>query len=285
VVLRKPLPTQQEAAGYREGCVEGSQRLAERYDAQLRLPEIGRAGQARLRRGRVLIVGVGGLGCPAAVYLAAAGVGTLGLIDSDAVELSNLHRQILYRTGDLGRRKVAAAAERLAGLNPDVAVKPFDQRLTAHNLSRIFPHFDFVIDGTDRVESKYLVNDGAVLHRLPFSHAGILGLQGQTMTVVPGQSACLRCLFPVPPAEGEVATCQEAGVLGALAGTLGLVQAAEALKHLLGTGALLTNRLLSYDASTGHWRAVALRRSRHCPLCGDTPTIRQVEAIQTTDWS
>ncbi|MFN8628014.1 MAG: HesA/MoeB/ThiF family protein [Candidatus Binatia bacterium] len=230
----------------------------------------------RLRRSRVLIVGLGGLGAPAASALAAAGVGTLGLVEFDAVEISNLHRQILYRTPDLGRPKVRVAAERLTAMFPDVSLWCFPERLSIRNLPEIFPQFDFVIDGTDRVASKYLVNDGAVLYGVPYSHAGIMGFLGQTMTVFPGRSACLRCLFPTPPADGEVPTCQEAGIIGALAGTIGLLQAGEALKYLLGTGDLLDDRLLMYDALATGWRTVRLSRNPRCPVCGDQPTIRQL---------
>lgn len=231
-----------------------------------------------LARGRVLIVGIGGLGAPSALRLAAAGVGTLGLIDGDTVDLSNLHRQVIYRTADIGELKVVAAAERLAALYPAVTVLRFAQRLTADNVAQIFRNFDFVIDATDGIASKYLVNDAAVLYRVPFSHAGVLAFQGQTMTVVPGQSACLRCLFPSPPPPADMPTCQEAGILGSVAGTFGIVQATEALKYLLGVGTLLTNRLLRYDALSARWHTVALARRRGCPLCGDQPTIHHLES-------
>ena len=233
----------------------------------------------RLARGRVLVVGVGGLGAPAALQLAAAGIGTLGLIDSDTVDLSNLHRQIIYRTADLGRPKVAAAAERLAASYPTVTVRRFAQRLTADNAANLFGDFDFVIDATDGIASKYLANDTAVLSHVPFSHAGVLGFQGQTLTVLPGRSACLRCLFPVPPTPDELPTCQEAGVIGSVAGTIGLLQATDALKYLLGVGELLTDRLLTYDAAAARWRTVVVRRRRDCPLCGDRPTIHAPMAV------
>jgi len=234
----------------------------------------------RLASGRVLIIGVGGLGTPAALQLAAAGIGTLGLVDSDTVDVSNLHRQILYRTADLGRSKVVAAAERLAAAYPSVAVRCFPQRLTADNAAHLFGDFDFVIDATDGSASKYLVNDAAVLSRVPFSHAGVLAFHGQTMTVLPGRSACLRCLFPTPPKPGELPTCQEAGIIGSVAGTIGLLQATEALKFLLGAGQLLTDRLLTYDAAAARWRTVVLRRRRDCPLCGDRPTIHTPAAAE-----
>jgi molybdopterin-synthase adenylyltransferase len=233
-----------------------------------------------LRCGRVLVVGVGGLGCPAALSLAAARVGVLGLIDCDAVDLSNLHRQIIYRTTDLGRRKVAVAAERIARRYSGVALQVFDQRLSADNVADIFRQFDFVIDGTDEMASKYLVNDGAVVHRIAFSHAGVLGFQGQTMTVLPGRSACVRCLFPLPPPTGDLPTCQEVGVIGAVAGSIGVVQATEAVKYLLGIDTLLTNRLLTYDALSARWRVVPLSRRGACPVCGDQPTIQHPQLVE-----
>jgi molybdopterin/thiamine biosynthesis adenylyltransferase len=239
--------------------------------------------QERVRRGRVLVVGVGGLGCPAALALAATGVGVLGLIDCDAVELSNLHRQIIFRTTDLGRRKVAVAAERIARQYSGVALQVFDQRLSAENLD-IFRRFDFVIDGTDQVASKYLVNDGAVLHRVAFSHAGVVGFQGQTMTVLPRSSACVRCLFPLPPPTGELPTCQEVGVVGAVAGSIGVIQATEAVKFLLGIGTLLTNRLLTYDALTARWRTVPLSRRSACPACGEQASIQHPGAVGHLDF-
>ncbi len=238
------------------------------------------AARQRLRAARVLIVGVGGLGAPAALHLAAAGVGTLGLIDGDAVDLSNLHRQVIYQTADVGRRKVTAAAQRLAALYPEVAVEIHDERLTADNLAGLFARFDFVIDGTDQIVSKYLVNDGAVLHGAAFSHAGVVGFQGQIMTVLPGRSACLRCVFPTPPPADEIPTCQESGVMGTLAGTIGVLQAAEALKFLLGAGGLLTDRLLTHDAFADRWRTIHLSRARDCPLCGDEPSIRRLETVR-----
>lgn len=236
--------------------------------------EVPEPVERQLASRRVLIVGVGGLGAPAALRLAAAGVGTLGLIDSDAVELSNLHRQIIYRTIDIGRPKVAAAAARLQAVYPRVNVEPMAQRLTADNVATIFGAFDFVIDATDGIDSKYLVNDAAVLCGVPFSHAGVLAFQGQLLTVVPRHSACLRCVFPMPPAPDEMPTCQEAGILGSVAGTIGTLQATEALKFLLGVGPYLTDRLLTYDALAARWRTIVLARRSNCPLCGEHPTIR-----------
>lgn len=244
-------------------------------------PERASETQERLRASRILIVGVGGLGAPAALYLAAAGVGTLGLMDFDAVEISNLHRQIIYRTADLGRPKAAVAADRLRAMHAQVAVECFQDRLSPATLPNIFPRYDFIIDGTDRIASKYLVNDGAVLCGVPFSHAGIMAFQGQTMTVVPRRTACFRCIFPAPPPEGDIPTCQEAGVIGALAGTFGVLQALEALKYVLGVGTLLTNTMFTYDALQWRWRSVSLARNRECPLCGEQPRIREIESIES----
>jgi adenylyltransferase/sulfurtransferase len=201
------------------------------------------------------------------LQLAALGVGTIGLIDGDAVELSNLHRQIIYRTADVGRAKVEVAAARLAAANPGVVLRTFAEHLTAGNLPRVFADFDFVVDATDRVEAKFLVNDGAVARGLPFSHAGVVGLQAQTFTVLPHKTACLRCLFPQPPPEEDMPTCQTAGVLGPLVGTIGTIQAAEAAKHLLRAGNLLADRLLTCDASTQRWRCIALARNPRCRTC------------------
>lgn len=233
----------------------------------------------RLRQGRVLIVGLGGLGSPCALALTRAGIGTLGLLDCDAVELSNLQRQILYRSDDIGRRKVIAAAERLTAIAPSVTLRIFDQRLGPANALDLFRDFDFVVDGTDGITSKYLINDAAVLAGVPFSHAGIVGFQGQAMTVLPRRSACLRCVFPEPPLEGDVPTCHGAGIIGALAGSMGLVQAIEATKYLLGAETVLANRLLTCDAETGRWRNITLPRNPGCPLCGERPVIHALELV------
>ena len=195
-----------------------------------------------VRNGKVLVVGVGGLGCPAALALARAGVGMIGLVDPDVVELSNLQRQILHATPDLGRPKVHSAREKLLRINPALSVVPYQERLGIENLSELFQHYDFIIDGTDGIATKFLINDGAVLMQKPFSYAGAVQFQGQTMTILPRKSTCLRCWFPVPPAEDEVPTCQESGVIGSLVGSMGVLQATEAVKYLSGEGELLTDR-------------------------------------------
>ncbi len=226
-----------------------------------------------VREGKVLVVGVGGLGSPAAFGLALAGVGTIGLVDSDSVELSNLQRQILHFTPDIGKPKVDSAREKIQQLNPSITVLTYNQRLHAGNLADVFAGYDFIIDGTDGVATKFLINDGAGLLNKPLSHAGIVQFHGQALTVLPHQTTCLRCLFPVPPHPDENPTCQEAGILGSLAGSLGSVQAAEAVKYLSGAGELLTDRLLTYDALALRWREVRVRPSPHCPLCGTPRTI------------
>lgn len=248
----------------------------ERYSRHILLSEVGGGGQERLLAGRVLLVGVGGLGSPAALYLAAAGVGTLGLVDADVVDLSNLQRQIAHATPDIGRLKVESAAEKLRALNPDVAVRTHPERLTAANARAILRDYDFILDGTDSFASKFLVADACHFARKPYSHAGILKFNGQTLTVIPGETACYRCVFVRPPPAGAVPTCSQAGVLGVLAGVVGAWQATEAIKFLLGAGDLLTNRLLVYDALKMRAREVRLRRNPHCPLCGDAPSITQL---------
>ncbi|HXG52344.1 MAG TPA: HesA/MoeB/ThiF family protein [candidate division Zixibacteria bacterium] len=241
----------------------------ERYSRQIMIPDLGGAAQIRLRRARVLVVGAGGLGSPAALYLAAAGIGGLGLVDSDRVELSNLQRQILHSTADIGRPKVESARERLRQLNPEVAVETYPLRLEADNAAEIFAGYDFIVDGSDNFATKFLVNDQAVALGKPFSHAGIVRLQGQTMTVIPGKSACYRCVFREPPPPAEIPGCQQAGILGAVAGTIGSIQAAEAIKVLAGIEeGLLTDRLLTFDARAMKFHAVEVRRDQSCSACG-----------------
>ena len=232
----------------------------------------------RLAAARVLVVGVGALGCPAALAVAAGGVGTLILVDPDRVELSNLHRQPLHRTDAIGRLKVDSAAAALRGEFPALRVETHPLRLDADNLPAFFGDADFVIDATDGAATKFLINDGAVRLGKPFSHAGILGFLGQTMTVRPGESACLRCLFPEPPSEAETVSCRDAGVIGALAGVVGTLQGGEALKHLTGRGEVLADRLLTIDALSGGWRQVRLARNPRCPVCATLHPDRRLDA-------
>lgn len=244
----------------------------ERYSRQIMVPEIGGKGQIRLRESRALIIGAGGLGSPAALYLAAAGIGALGIVDADAVELSNLQRQILHTTADLGRRKVESAQQKLQSLNPEVEIITYATRLTRDNAAAIAAGYNFIIDGSDNFTTKFIVNDVAIELGIPFSHAGIVRLQGQTMTVLPRRSACYRCFFKAPPPQEEILNCQQSGVLGAVAGTLGTIQATEAIKYLSGMEeGLLTDRLLTYDARTMKFHIVEISRDRHCAACGEMP--------------
>jgi molybdopterin/thiamine biosynthesis adenylyltransferase len=237
----------------------------ERYARQLSLPEIGSAGQERLATSRVLLVGVGGLGSAVGFYLAAAGIGTLGLADDDVVALSNLQRRTLYRTADVGRAKVDSAAERLRALNPDVALRPLQMRLTAANAGTLVGGYDIVVDAADNFATKFLIADACHAAGRPYSHAGIQRFTGQTMTVLPGRSACYRCVFGGPPPADTAAAPQ--GPLGVVPGVIGCIQATEVLKVLLGLGDLLTDRLLTYDALALRFRCVPLRRDPSCPLC------------------
>lgn len=254
----------------------------ERYSRQIMIPDIGGKGQIRLRQARVLIIGAGGLGSPAALYLGAAGVGTLGLVDPDQVELSNLQRQILHTTLDIMHQKVDSAKNKISNLNPDVEVVIYPVRLEEKNAAAIFSGYDFIIDGSDNFPTKFLVNDFAVDMKIAFSHAGIVRLQGQTMTVLPQKSACYRCLFKEPPPPEEILNCQQAGILGAVAGTIGSIQATEAIKYIAGfEEGLLTDRLLTYDAKSMTFRMVDIRRDVLCTACGSERTTRPSMPVST----
>lgn len=244
-----------------------------RYSRHILLPEVGGKGQQKISRSRILIVGAGGLGSPAALYLAAAGVGTLGLIDHDVVDLSNLQRQVIHHTPDIGRLKVLSAKEKIQALNPDVAVVMHEKSLMATNALEVIRGYDVVIDGVDNFPAKFLINDACYFAGRPLVHGGILRFEGRVTTIVPGQSACYRCVFRQPPPSGLVSSCQEAGVLGVLAGIIGTLQASEALKLILGIGRPLTDRLLDFDARNSAFREIAVRRNPHCALCGTAPTI------------
>ncbi len=251
-----------------------------RYSRQLILSEIGVAGQQRLLRSSALVIGAGGLGCPAALYLAAAGVGTVGIIDQEAVSLSNLHRQILHTSDDLGRPKALSAQRQLTARNPDVIVHALVDRLTAANALAILRPYDVVLDGSDNFATRYLVNDACVLLGKPLVHAGVVRLEGQLLTVLPRRSACLRCLFPEPPQPGAIPNCQEAGVMGTAAGILGTLMAHEALKLLAPLGTPLTDRLLVFDGAASRFREVALRRDPRCAVCGDAPTMHELVGLE-----
>jgi molybdopterin/thiamine biosynthesis adenylyltransferase len=246
-----------------------------RYSRHILLQDIGVEGQEKISNGKVLLVGTGGLGAAVAYYLAAAGVGLIGIIDGDTVDLSNLQRQIIHFTPDVGKAKVISAREKINCLNPDVQVVTYQTHLTAKNALDIIKDYDFVVDGTDNFPAKFLINDACVMAGKPFSHGGVLRFEGQTLTYVPG-TACYRCLFHSPPPPGAVPTCSQAGVLGAIAGMLGTIQAVEVLKYLTGTGELLSNKFLSFNAKTMEFKTVKTKRSEKCPVCGSNPTITQL---------
>lgn len=250
----------------------------ERYSRHIILSQVGGTGQKKILSSKVLIIGTGGLGSPAAMYLAAAGVGHIGLVDYDTVDLSNLQRQIIHQTCDVGRAKIESGRETINALNPDVQVHTYDEQVTAANISDIINDldYDFIIDGTDNFPAKFLINDACVLMRKPFSHAGIIRFQGQTITYVPGESPCYRCVFNEPPPKDAVPTCRQAGVLGVMGGVIGTIQATEALKYILGVGELLTGYLLTYDALTMTFRKIRVSHNRRCKICGEQPTITKL---------
>src|SRR5882672_9429071 len=244
----------------------------ERYSRHLLLPEIGAAGQEKLKQSKVLVVGAGGLGSPASLYLAAAGVGTLGIVDHDRVDLSNLQRQLLFATSDVGAGKAPTAQTRLRALNPDISVVAYELELRGDNALELLRPYDLVLDGSDRLATRYLVNDACVLLGKPLVSAAIHRFEGQAMSYVPGRGPCYRCLFP-ESAEGLVPNCAEAGVLGVLPGMLGALQATEAIKLVLGLGEALIGRLLTYDALAMQWREFRFARREDCAVCGTQPTI------------
>ena len=245
-----------------------------RYHRHMVLDEIGVVGQERLKRARVLVIGAGGLGSPAALYLAAAGVGTLGIVDCDRVELSNLQRQVLFDTSRISQLKTDAARERLESLNPQIAVIAHAVELRATNLREVLGGYDLMVDGTDRLSTRYLINDGCVILGKPLVAAAIHRFEGQAMTYVPGRGPCYRCLFPQAP-DDVVPNCAQAGVLGALPGVLGAIQATEAIKLILGIGDPLVGRLLTYDALEMRFHEFPFERRRDCAVCGDRPTITE----------
>jgi molybdopterin/thiamine biosynthesis adenylyltransferase/rhodanese-related sulfurtransferase len=254
----------------------------DRYSRHIKVPEVGEAGQVRLLESKVLLVGAGGLGCPAGLYLAAAGVGTLGVADFDVVDLSNLQRQVLHTNDAVGTPKTESAEKRIRALNPDVKVVRHDERLDSANISRILEPYDLVIDGCDNFSTKYLINDAAVLAGKTSVYGSIFRFEGQVSVFVPRQGPCYRCLFPEPTPSEMAPSCDEAGVLGVLPGVVGLIQATEAVKLLLGKGDPLRGRLLTYDALAMTFREYKVRRDPSCAVCGDQPTIREVADLE---WS
>ena len=251
--------------------LSGEQRL--RYSRHLLIPEVGVEGQAKLLASKVLVVGAGGLGSPALLYLAAAGVGTLGIVDFDVVDMSNLQRQIVHTTDRVCEPKVGSAATAIRGINPEVRVVPHEEMLGPDNVERIIAGYDVILDGTDTFETRYTLNDAAVRAGIPVVHASVFRFEGQLTAFVPGQGPCYRCLYPTPPPPELAPGCSVAGVLGVVPGTLGILQATEALKLLLGIGDPLVGRLLIYDALDGTFQELKLRRDPACPACGDGTSV------------
>ncbi len=248
-----------------------------RYSRHIILPEVGGKGQKKILSAKVFIVGAGGLGCPVGYYLAAAGVGTIGMIDNDTVELSNLQRQIAHSTKKLGVHKVDSAKETFESLNPDVKVIGIKDRISKDNILDLIKDYDIVVDGSDNFPTRYLVNDACVMLKKPLVSGAILRFEGQVTTILPGEGHCYRCLFEEMPPPGLVPSCQEAGVLGAITGVVGALQATEVLKLILGKGDVLKNTLLIYDALKVNFRRVKVPKNQNCPVCSDNPTITELQ--------
>ncbi|HIG54410.1 MAG TPA: molybdopterin-synthase adenylyltransferase MoeB [Candidatus Latescibacteria bacterium] len=248
----------------------------QRYARHIILPEVGEKGQQKLLKGRVLLVGVGGLGCPTALYLAAAGVGKIGLVDADVVDKSNLQRQVLFGESDVGRPKVEAARDKLLDLNSSLDVVTHYELLTSHNVFDVMDGYDIIVNGCDNFPTRYLVNDAAVMKSKPVVDGSIFRFEGQATVYVPGEGPCYRCLYPAPPPPGEVPSCAEGGVLGVLPGTIGLMQATEVVKLILGEGKSLVGRVLLYDAMEMKFRELKLRKDPECPVCSESPIITEL---------
>jgi adenylyltransferase/sulfurtransferase len=268
--------TLHEALGVRAQSANLSLQEVQRYSRHLIMPEVGVEGQKRLKASSILLIGAGGLGSPLALYLAAAGVGRLGLVDFDVVDFSNLQRQVLHGTPDVGRPKLHSAKDRLTAINPEVRVDLYETRISRDNALDLLRPYDIVIDGTDNFPTRYLVNDACVLLGKPNIYGSIFRFDGQASVFYPGRGPCYRCLYPEPPPPGEVPSCAEGGVLGILPGLIGCIQATEAVKIILGQGSPLVGRLLLYDALQMSFREFKVRRNPKCPVCGDQPTITKL---------
>ncbi len=245
----------------------------ERYSRHIILHEVGGYGQRKICQSKILVLGAGGLGSPAALYLAAAGVGKLGIVDDDQVDLSNLQRQILHTTADINKDKTQSAQDKIRQLNPDVQVDVRQERLDSKNIRSIVEDYDLVVDGTDNFSTRFLVNDACFMTKKPLVHGAILQFEGQAITIMPDEGPCYRCIFREPPPPGLVPSCQQAGVLGVVAGTIGTIQATEALKIVLQRGDLLVSRFLIYNALDMRFRTIKAQKDPDCPLCGKNPTI------------
>lgn len=260
---------------------EFSDEELERYSRHIILEDVGIEGQEKILNAKVLIIGAGGLGSPVALYLAAAGVGEIGIVDGDVVDLSNLQRQVIHTTADVGVAKVLSAKAKMQAINPNVKVNVYQTMLDASNILEIVKGYDFVIDGTDNFSAKFLINDACFIAKKPYSHGGILRFGGQCMTIKPGKSACYACVFDSPPPANAVPTCSSAGILGAVAGMLGTIQAAEALKYIVGVGEPLYNKLLSFDAKTMNFRTIQFKKNPKCRVCANEgiSELRDYEAV------
>ena len=256
--------------------IEFTDEQIERYSRHIMLPEVGGSGQQKMLEARVLLLGAGGLGSPAAYYLAAAGIGNLGIVDFDQVDLSNLQRQIIHSTERIGMLKTESAKKTIQALNPDVNVTLYNEKMDSSNIMSLIKDYDYVVDGSDNFPTRYLVNDACVMKNKTLIHGSIYRFEGQVTVFKPGDGPCYRCLYPEPPPPGMVPNCQEGGVLGVLAGVIGNLQVVEVLKLILGIGKPLVGKLLIYDALNTEFRNLRLRRDANCPICGEKPTIKEL---------
>ena len=256
--------------------IEFTDEQIERYSRHIILPEVGGAGQQKMLEARILLLGAGGLGSPAAYYLAAAGIGNLGIVDFDQVDLSNLQRQIIHSTERIGMLKTESAKKTIQALNPDVNVTLYNEKIDSSNILSIIKDYDYVVDGSDNFPTRYLVNDACVMENKTLIHGSIYRFEGQVTVFKPNSGPCYRCLYPEPPPPGMSPNCQEGGVLGVLAGIVGNLQVVEVLKLILGIGEPLVGKLLIYDALKTEFRNLKLRKDANCPLCGEEPTIREL---------
>jgi len=256
--------------------IEFTDEQIERYSRHIILPEVGGSGQQKMLEAKVLLLGAGGLGSPAAYYLAAAGIGNLGIVDFDRVDLSNLQRQIIHSTERIGMLKTESAKKTIEALNPDVNISLYNERLDSSNIMNLIEGYDYIVDGSDNFPTRYLVNDACIMRNKTLIHGSIYRFEGQVTVFKPGDGPCYRCLYPEPPPPGMVPNCQEGGVLGVLAGVIGNLQVVEVLKLVLGIGKTLVGKLIIYDALNTEFRNLRLRKDENCPICGEKPTIKEL---------
>jgi len=256
--------------------IEFTDEQIERYSRHIILPEVGGSGQQKMLEARILLLGAGGLGSPAAYYLAAAGIGNLGIVDFDRVDLSNLQRQIIHSTERIGMLKTESAKKTIEALNPDVNISLYNERLDSSNIMNLIEDYDYIVDGSDNFPTRYLVNDACIMRNKTLIHGSIYRFEGQVTVFKPGDGPCYRCLYPEPPPPGMVPNCQEGGVLGVLAGVIGNLQVVEVLKLVLGIGKTLVGKLIIYDALNTEFRNLRLRKDENCPICSEKPTIKEL---------